>query len=144
MRGKIFTPAEANRMLPLVSRISDDIVATYAKVHDALRDLEAAKARLAPDSHTSSNPVSDRSPELRRLDAEVARLLDRFQALIDEIEALGGTVKDYEHGCVDFYGDVDGQIVYLCWQRGEDAISHWHQLDEGFAERQAIPIPSAA
>ncbi|MHC5010287.1 MAG: DUF2203 family protein, partial [Planctomycetota bacterium] len=45
MKGKIFTPDEANRMLPLVSRIADDIVATYGKVHAALKAFEAEKAR---------------------------------------------------------------------------------------------------
>ena len=34
--------------------------------------------------------------------------------MIQEIEALGGTVKDYEQGFIDFYGDVSGEIVYLC------------------------------
>ena len=37
MRGKIFTIDEANRMLPLVSRIADDIVAAYADVNRALQ-----------------------------------------------------------------------------------------------------------
>ena len=156
MKGKIYTPDEANRMLPLVSRIADDIVATYTKVHQALRDLEAAKqgkaeqgptppALPAGNEESPSRAVSlDRETSLRRLDAEVARLLDVFQALVEEIEALGGTVKDYERGCIDFYGEVAGEIVYLCWQRGEDAIAHWHALDEGYADRHRIELPSAA
>ena len=154
MKGKIYTPDEANRMLPLVSRIADDIVATYAKVHQALREFEAEKARgeeLASFGVTSSGvrgPTDGQTPDhetsLRLLDAEVARLLDRFQGLVDEIEALGGTVKDYERGCIDFYGEVAGEIVYLCWQRGEDSIAHYHRLDEGFANRHEIEIQNAA
>ena len=46
MKGKIFTPDEANRMLPLVSRIADDIVATYADVNLALQAYETARARM--------------------------------------------------------------------------------------------------
>ena len=148
MKGKIYTPDEANRMLPLVSRIADDIVATYAKVHQALRELEAAKADrpalpAGTEESTSVTPVADHET-LTRLDAEVARHLDVFQGLVEEIEALGGTVKDYERGCIDFYGEVDGRIVYLCWQRGEDQIAHFHSLDEGFSARQTIPVASAA
>jgi hypothetical protein len=71
-------------------------------------------------------------------------VLDRFQGLIQEIEALGGTVKDYERGFIDFYGDVGGEIVYLCWSRGEASISHWHRLDEGYAKRRDLPSVSAA
>ena len=87
MKGKIFTPDEANRMLPLVARIADDIVATYADVNRALQAFEDEKVRAEADE--------SRLPELRRRDEEVANVLDRFQGLIEEVEALGGTVKDY-------------------------------------------------
>ena len=146
MKGKIYTPDEANRMLPLVSRIADDIVATYAKVHQALRELEAVKAGNAEPEEASVSVANaaDRGTLLAHLDAEVARLLDVFQGLVEEIEALGGTVKDYERGCVDFYGEVAGEIVYLCWQRGEESIAHWHALDEGYSDRHQIEVPNAA
>jgi hypothetical protein len=136
MRGKIFTVDEANRMLPLVGRIADDIVATYAEVNQALAAYEASKLRADAD------PAE--GPELQRKDREVGDVLDRFQGLIQEIEALGGTVKDYERGFIDFYGDVGGEIVYLCWSRGETAIGHWHRLDEGYAKRRDLPAVSAA
>jgi hypothetical protein len=136
MKGKIFSVDEANRMLPLVSKIADDIVAMYGEVNQALQAYEDVKAK------TAHNPSFEN--ELRRRDAEVAEVLDRFQGLIQEIEALGGTVKDYEQGFVDFYGDVDGEIVYLCWSRGEGRISHWHRLEEGFAKRRDLPIATAA
>ena len=131
MKGKIFTIDEANRMLPLVTRIADDIVRSYGDVNTALTSYEEEKARFA---HNTA-----RESELRRRDAEVGEVLERFQGLIQEIEALGGTVKDYEQGFVDFYGDVRGEIVYLCWSRGETAICHWHRLEEGFAKRREIP-----
>jgi len=136
MKGKIFTTDEANRMLPLVSRIADDVVATYADVNRALQAFEAEKARTEADA--------TRAPILRQHDREVAELLDRFQTLIEEIEALGGTVKDYETGMIDFYGEVDGGIVYLCWQRGESVISYWHGLDEGSGKRRLLPVSAPA
>lgn len=140
MKGKIFTPDEANRMLPLVSRIVDDIVATYSQVQRALQAYDAEKTR----SEAAGSDDPEGAARLGRLDREVARYLERFQRLIEEIEALGGTVKDYERGCVDFYGEVSGEIVYLCWLRGEDAIGHWHRLEEGFDNRRPIEVASAA
>ena len=136
MKGKIFTVDEANRMLPLVSRIADDIVATYGEVNRALQAYEAAKTDAERD------PALE--PELRRRDVEVAEVLDRLQGLIQEVEALGGTVKEYEQGCIDFYADVGGSIVYLCWSRGESAVSHWHNLDEGSGMRRDLPAVNAA
>ena len=136
MKGKIFTVDEANRMLPLVTSIAEDIVAAYADVNSALQTYEAAKVDAERDPRAEA--------ALRQCDADVGDVLDRFQGLIQEMEALGGTVKDYEHGFVDFYGDVGGEIVYLCWSRGESAISHWHRLEEGFAKRRDLPAVSAA
>jgi hypothetical protein len=136
MKGKIFTPDEANRMLPLVARIADDIVGTYVDVNRALQEFEACKQAAEKDAF--------KAEELVQRDADVARVLDRFQGLIEEVEALGGTVKDYERGFIDFYGEVDGEIVYLCWERGEPRIDHWHRLEEGFAKRRSLPMPVAA
>jgi hypothetical protein len=136
MRGKIFSVNEANRMVPLVARIADDIVSTYGEVNRALQAYEEAKALTSKDD--------SRDAELRRRDAEVAEVLERFQGLILEIEALGGTVKDYEQGFIDFYGDVGGEIVYLCWSRGESNVSHWHRLDEGYGKRRDLPTAPAA
>ncbi len=141
MRGKIFTTDEANRMLPLVSRIAEDIVATYANVNLALQAFEAEKTRAETGTRAEKEA---RLPILRQCDADVANTLDRFQSLIEEIEALGGTVKDYERGMIDFYGEVENDIVYLCWQRGEVEITHWHSLDEGFGKRRPLPVSAPA
>jgi hypothetical protein len=136
MKGKIFTPEEANQMLPLVRRIADDIVRTYGEVTLALEAFENAKARAANQPGLET--------ELRTSDAAVAAALDGFQTLIEEIESLGGTVKDYQSGLIDFYSEVDGEIVYLCWKPGEAAVSYWHRLDEGFSQRQPLPASVSA
>ena len=81
MKGKIFTPDEANRMLPLVSRIADDIVASYADVNRALQAFEAEKARAEADE--------TREPILRQRDADVAAALDLFGA---SVSVSGDTV----------------------------------------------------
>ena len=138
MKGKIFTVDEANRMLPLVARIAEDIVGTYGEVNLALKAYDEEKARATTTSPRDVNA----DVALRRRDAEVSDVLERFQGLIQEIEALGGTVKDYEQGFIDFYGELDGEIVYFCWTRGEQRIDHWHRLEEGYAKRRDIPLPS--
>ena len=136
MKGKIFTPDEANRMLPLVSRIADDIVAAYESVNVAIQAFEAERPKAEADER--------RLPELRARDQDVTAALDRLQSLIYEIEALGGTVKDHQHGKIDFYGEIDGEIVYLCWQRGEDRIAFFHTLEENSGQRTPIPAEVAA
>jgi len=39
---------------------------------------------------------------------------------------------------VDFYSLRDDEPVFLCWQFGEPAVTHWHPLDEGFSARQPL------
>src|SRR5262245_35365637 len=66
MRGKIFTVDEANRMLPLVERIAEDIVATYGDVNVALQAYEATKAEADGNANAE--------PELRKRDQEVGEV----------------------------------------------------------------------
>ena len=32
----------------------------------------------------------------------------------------------------------EGEPVFLCWQFGEPAITHWHGVDEGYAGRKPL------
>src|SRR6267378_560871 len=33
---------------------------------------------------------------------------------------------------------AEGEIVLLCWKLGEEKITHWHSVEEGFAGRKPI------
>ena len=33
---------------------------------------------------------------------------------------------------------MNGREVYLCWRLGEPQVMFWHELDAGFAGRQAL------
>jgi hypothetical protein len=46
--------------------------------------------------------------------------------------------KDLALGLVDFLHVRDGREVNLCWRFGEDAVRHWHGLDEGYASRRPL------
>ena len=53
-------------------------------------------------------------------------------------EQLGAVIKEPRQGLVDFYGRVDGRLVWLCWKYGEAEVTHYHALDEGFGGRKPI------
>jgi hypothetical protein len=115
---KLYTPVSANRALPLVRSIVDDILAHAREV----RSLTAL----------SGDPESD---------PEVAAEWKEIRALVDELHGLGVEFKDpsLEIGLVDFPGEIDGKPVHLCWRRDEDTVTHYHGRDEGFASRKPIP-----
>ena len=54
------------------------------------------------------------------------------------VQKWGGVVKDPQTGLVDFYGRVDGKLVWLCWRYGEDSLSHYHDLEAGFSARRPL------
>jgi len=61
-----------------------------------------------------------------------------LQAAAAELEAMEVVVRDLERGLVDFPALRDDHEVYLCWEEGESEIGYWHEIDAGFAGRQAL------
>lgn len=128
---KTFTIEQANRTLPLVRRIVQDIVDHYARWQELVKALDVAAASPAPDV--------DRIDRLQRDIQSAARTIDGF---VRELTDLGVEMKGFDVGLVDFPGEMGGHPVYLCWRLGEPAVAHWHERDAGFAGRQ--PLASIA
>ena len=118
-----FTLEQANRTLPLVSRIVADIV----KVHKNATALQGQLERLSPNS-------KNRPPIEKDLEAT----LDRLRKFLDELSDIGCELKDFQTGLVDFVGRHQNRDVYLCWKLGEANVGHWHELDAGAAGRQPV------
>lgn len=92
-------------------------------------DRVAGKERPA-----DAPPVGD----LRLTQLRMQGLIDQMAAGVARIDALGLTLRDIEHGLVDFPALVAGRQVWLCWQRGETSIDWWHGLDTGFSGRRPL------
>ena len=126
---KQFTVEQANRTLPLVSRIVEDIVRTYAVWQDKVREFEVLSATVRADVPNASAEALQREAGL------LAEEIDRY---IGEIAALGVEFKGFDLGLVDFPGEIEGRPVYLCWQLGEPAVQYWHDRDTGYEGRQPL------
>lgn len=119
---KRFTVAEADKTLPLVSRIVDDIVHTHAKAIQLQATLEGE-----PNSKSAA-----------ATQAQLDSVMDRLQGFVTELTDIGVELKDYNTGLIDFIGNHAGRDVYLCWKLGEGKIAYWHELTTGFAGRKPI------
>lgn len=117
-----FTVQEANRSLPLVTRIVRDIVNTHER---------AAQLQAKIDSLPRAKDVSG-------LQSQLDTAVNELQEYVDELTSIGVELKDYETGLVDFPGRHQGRDVYLCWRLGEEKIAHWHDLHTGFNGRQPV------
>jgi hypothetical protein len=122
-----FTLEQANKTLPLVSRIVSDIV----KAHEVATSLQA--------KIEAANPSTSSSVQ-QQAETELEHKLDRLQTLVDELSEVGCELKDYQTGLVDFVGRHQGRDVYLCWKLGEGKIGFWHELQTGFAGRQPVSV----
>jgi hypothetical protein len=138
---KIFTPDEANRMLPLVGVIARAAIATSLKLQAARRELRKASARRPRLDETGGVLLDDRSVE-KRLQNDVKELERDLDEQRAELEELGCYLRDPEKGLVDFPAFVGTELVYLCWYPGETAVTHYHGMREGFVGRKPIPSVS--
>lgn len=128
MKHKYFTIQQANRTLPLVKRVVDDIVGDYRHWKDRVSQYELLTADAKPEE----------SPEQIALREEVEHLAKRISGYIDELSSIGCLFKGFEDGLVDFYGQRDGRDIFLCWRLGESSVEHWHEVDAGFGGRQPL------
>lgn len=128
---RLITVEEANRVLPLLRPIVQDLLAAYAAWNEAVGQFELAQATHPPVSGLES-------PAAKAARIEVERHAARIDDCVHEIHLLGGIFKGLVDGQVDFLSLRDDQPVYLCWQPGEETVSYWHPIDGGFAGRQPV------
>jgi hypothetical protein len=125
-----WTAERANRALPLVRRIAEDIVTHYAEWQRLVQAFELANVQPGGEPP---------DPEAARLAREVQRVAAEIEGFVRELGEIGVECKSLETGLMDFPGELDGRPVYLCWQLGERRVEHWHELDAGFAGRRPLP-----
>jgi hypothetical protein len=59
-------------------------------------------------------------------------------AIIREFEKREIQLKDIERGLIDFPALREGREVFLCWEKDEDDIEFWHDIESGFAGRERL------
>jgi hypothetical protein len=135
-KRKYFSVAEANKALPLVRAIVEDIVRQSRLVDGLQQRVERVlKERRRPSDDLYSEELAQTQTEL---EAEEETLLN----YISELKNLGVELKSDETGLCDFRSIRDGREVYLCWRLGEPELMFWHELDAGFNGRRRLePSP---
>lgn len=128
-----YTVAEAEAALaevaPLVARIAD----LFRHIPELQEAVQIANYRT---SRLDAGPeLEGRYEEAKRAqyDAEM-----EIAGLAARLETLGVALKDPQLGLIDFYSHRDGEVVELCWKLGEERITHWHRIGEGYAGRKPL------
>jgi hypothetical protein len=129
---RLFTPREANSALDEVRPVAERLVALRAR----MRKLVAEQGRSVTE--IGGNGAGYAATDLNTAQGELERLAGEVAAAVEDLDAIGVVVKDLDLGLLDFPGVRDGEEVELCWQVGEDAVSHWHPLEVGYRGRKPI------
>jgi len=129
MYARIHAPYEVDRMLPLVRAIVGEALVS-ARALRRMTTLEPMDLAMNP-LYGGDFP------------SEVYTRRDDLRRCLDELEALGAYLRDPESGLVEWYGDLDGEIVYLSWLPGEPRVAHWRSLYGRPPDRRTLPLAAS-
>lgn len=139
MKKQYFTVAQANRMIPMVEKSVQRIHQIHNRIHMIFKQLQEKGYSVSENYNID---VEFEKREHNSLN-EFIDLKMLIEALRDELMNLakhGCLVKDIEMGIVDWYAKLEDRDIFLCWKLGEKEVSQWHEVDNGFADRQPISV----
>jgi len=136
MSQRIFTVEEIDALIPELSHRVGVQLALGAEIEGLVRKLARETGRPVE----SLDPDPAESPSLGVLRAKIRDFIGRYEQGWRDIQGLGAIVKDTSMGLLDFYGRVEGKLVWLCWRYGETTLGYYHDLDTGFAGRRALGV----
>lgn len=131
---RVFTLEAVNALVPqldtIVGRQLERRTAIEALLVRLGRELGDLPERIVLDPADPTN--------VRQMKRDLVSKIEAYRAGWVEIEEMGAVLKDPRIGLLDFYGEVDGKLVWLCWKYGEAECSFFHPLEEGFSARRPI------
>jgi hypothetical protein len=131
---RVFTISEVNALIPALSSLVQDQLREQSEIEHGLAEL----MRLTGEPPRSLEPTSNDSAEVNRLKRDLRGRISRYETGWQRVQKWGGVIKDPQTGLVDFYGRVDGKLVWLCWRYGEDTLGYYHDLTSGFSGRRPL------
>jgi hypothetical protein len=131
---RVFTISEVNALIPSLSLVVMQQLREQSDIEQGLAEL----TRLLGDGPLSLELRDGDEPEVRRLKVDLRRRVGRYEEGWTQVRELGGVVKDPQTGLVDFYGRIDGRVVWFCWRYGEDTLGYYHELDAGYTGRRPL------
>lgn len=122
--NKHYTVEQARALLPKIR----EWLASLEHLRARIGKLETRIASLLQQGHdTGGNSVN-----------EWVRCLGDFKGILNEFHSREIQLKDLERGLIDFPSLRGDREIFLCWEKDEEDIEHWHELDTGYAGREPL------
>jgi hypothetical protein len=131
---RVFTISEVNALIPALSSLVGDQLLQQSEIEHGLAEL----MRLTGEPPRSLAQTAKDSTEVKKLKGVLQGRISRYETGWQRVQTWGGVIKDPQTGLVDFYGRVDGKLVWLCWRYGEDSLGYYHELTAGYSGRRPL------
>jgi hypothetical protein len=127
---KLFSLNEASELIPTLEFLVRELQSCVKLLQMRLGELRGEDPTV---EELPLGTIVERYPELKGT-------ATRMASIAQEIESHGCFLKDIDLGLVDFPWAIDDDnVVFLCWQSGEQTVGSWHPVEGGFAQRQPLP-----
>lgn len=131
---RVFTVQEVDNLIPTLSSKVGDLLIARSEIERLVAEL-SEQLGYEPKS---LQPDPDDSGSIAATKQDLRQRMSRYEQGWNEIEAMGAFVKDPRIGLLDFYGNIEGRLVWLCWRYGEDSLGYYHELNAGYAGRRTL------
>jgi hypothetical protein len=131
---RVFTIEEVNSLIPELSQLVGQQLLEQSEIERRLAEL----ARLLGEMPRSLDATPDDSSDVKRLKRELAGRIQEYETGWRKVTDLGAVVKDPQIGLVDFYGRLEGRLVWFCWRYGEESLGYYHDLEAGYGGRRPL------
>jgi hypothetical protein len=130
----VLTLEAVNALVPALNELVGRQLALREGIERSLTEL--AQRTGQPRGDLTMRAQDD--PAVRESKRAILAQIDGYQRAWRKLDEMGGVLKDPARGLVDFYGQIEAKLVWLCWCYGETEVTHYHLLDEGFSARKPI------
>jgi hypothetical protein len=122
--SKHYTIEEARALLPAIRQW----LLQLETCQQRLQSLdERVAALLAKGGDIGGEPVN-----------QSIKTLAQCQQTLQEFRRRQIQVKDLRRGLLDFPSLRNGREVFLCWEKDEEDIEFWHDLETGYGGRERL------
>jgi hypothetical protein len=121
---KHYTVEEARVLLPQIRKWLTEL----EHLRDRVAKLEKRIEALRGEGFDVGGPSAN----------DFVRCLADMKVLLVEFQLREIQVKDIDRGLIDFPALRDGREIFLCWEKDEEDIEHWHEIDSGYAGREPL------
>src|SRR4051812_30330629 len=113
--SKHYSLEEARKLLP--------------QVRAWLNDLEKLQQQLEPLNKRTASMMGIGDDIGGETVNTLVHTLAGYKAILNEFRTREIQIKDLSRGLIDFPSLRDGKEIFLCWEKDEDDIEFWHDLD---------------